>query len=140
MNSVLAKLEASLAASLKGLDAQQTQYCPKHHPEKWSIQQIVEHLLLTYVSTRGAIQNRVDKGKPTDARATGRQRLMQLVLIRCGIFPDGRASPAAVAPGPVTQPLSGLELAASVHAELAALDPIFCKAEELFGGQSAITH
>ena len=145
MNSVLASLETTLTQALDGLDAAQTQLRPRASgagtfSEKWSIQQIVEHLLLTYKSTCGAIQHRLDKGKPTDARATPQQRVFQFFLINLGIFPEGRPAPPMVTPGPHSKPLSGQQLIASVHEDLVTLDPIFDQAEKTFGHQRATTH
>jgi DinB family protein len=145
MNSVLATLETTLSQALDSLDAAQTQLRPRASgagtpSEKWSIQQIVEHLLLTYQSTRGAIQHRLDKGRPTDTRATRQQRIFQFVLITLGHFPEGRPAPPMVTPGPDSKPLSSQQLIASVHEHLVTLDPIFDQAEKTFGDQRATTH
>ena len=48
MHEDLRKLDTAVTAALRGLDARTTQATPLAHPEKWSIQQIVEHLLHTY--------------------------------------------------------------------------------------------
>jgi hypothetical protein len=69
MNSVLASLETTLSQALDGLDAAQTQLRPRASgagtpSEKWSIQQIAEHLLLTYKSTCGAIRTASTRASP----------------------------------------------------------------------------
>src|SRR5579864_9163309 len=98
MHPILEQLERHLSPALAGLDAAQTQLRPAAHPEKWSIQQIVDHLILTYGLTQHALATRIAKGRPTEARATITQRARQLVLVTAGFFPKGRPAPPAVLP------------------------------------------
>ena len=48
MHEELRRLETEVTTALRGLDLCRTQATPLSHPEKWSIQQIIEHLLQTY--------------------------------------------------------------------------------------------
>jgi hypothetical protein len=48
MNTTLHRLQREIAFCLDGLDADQTQLQPPARPHKWTIQQIMEHLLLSY--------------------------------------------------------------------------------------------
>src|SRR5580700_4668182 len=98
MHDDLRKLDAEVTNALRGLDARSTQATPIAHPEKWSIQQIVEHLLNTYRGSIPAIQARIDKRSATRAKPTLRQRIGQFLIIKLGRFPHGRTAPAAVAP------------------------------------------
>jgi len=81
MHETLAQLESELTTVLHGLDAREAQLAPASDPEKWNIQQIVEHLVLSYRSTVGVLQTRIDKGKPTLAKPMLQQRVGQLYLI-----------------------------------------------------------
>ena len=134
MNSTLHQLQREIANSLHSLDATQTQLRPR--PSKWSIQQIIEHLLLTYSSTETAIKARLAKRTPTRARPTLAHRISQFAVTRCGYFPTGREAPEPVTPNPTTHPVSGEDLAQTTAEHLARLDLLFTEAETLFGPAS----
>jgi hypothetical protein len=134
MNSTLHQLQREIADSLRSLDATQTQLRPR--PNKWSIQQIIEHLLLTYSSTETAINARLAKRTPTRARPTLSHRVFQFAVTRCGYFPNGREAPEMVTPQTTTHPLSGEDLAHAAAEHLARLDLLFTEAETLFGPAS----
>ena len=65
----LGELQHAIAYSLRGLDAAQTQLRPVKRKDRWSIQQIVEHLLLTYSSTEATIAEAPKKERPQHAHA-----------------------------------------------------------------------
>ena len=140
MNALFLQLEQILTPALRSLDAQQTQLRPIAHPEKWTIQQITEHLLLTYNSTCHAVENRLAKGRPTEAHPNFKQRLAQLTLITCGFFPEGRPSPAIVTPPPTIEPLSGPQLLQQLNQSLLSMDTVFNQAQATFGDRPAISH
>ena len=139
MNRAIQQLHSKLSVSLQGLDAAQTQLHPIANPQKWSIQQIADHLLLTYASTANLFEKRIAKGIPTQSQPTPPQRIQSFVVLRLGHMPTGRISPEAVRPGPAT-PLSGEELAQRATEHLLRLDAILDEAESLFGSTRAITH
>src|SRR6266487_2524129 len=92
MNSTLHQLQREIADSLHNLDAAQTQLHPPSRPNKWSIQQIIEHLLLTYASTETAINARLTKRTPTRAKPTVAHRVFQFAVTRCGYFPTSQCA------------------------------------------------
>jgi hypothetical protein len=136
MNSTLHQLQREIAASLHSLDATQTQLRPPSRANKWSIQQIIEHLLLTYSGTETAINARLAKRTPTLARPTFAHRVFQFAVTRCGYFPTGREAPEIVTPQPTTHTLSGEDLTQAAAEHLAHLDLLFTEAETLFGPAS----
>lgn len=136
INPTLHQLQRELAASLYNLDATQTQLQPPSRPNKWSIQQIVEHLFLTYSSTETAINARLAKRTPTRATPNLANRITQFAVTRCGYFPTGRPAPSIVTPQSTTHPLSGEDLTQSAAEHLARLDLLFNEAESLFGPTS----
>jgi DinB superfamily len=140
MDKDLARLEAELTSALAGLDAQHTQATPASNPEKWSIQEIVEHLALTWRSTIPAIQSRIEKRSPTRAKPTFQQRLGQFGIITLSRFPPGRAAPSAVSPSLPASLRSGEELSARIKADLQQLDEITAQAEAIFGNSRAASH
>ncbi len=139
MEADLERLNSVLKQHLAGLDDTQTQATPDVRG-KWSIQQIVEHLLLTYRATIAVMQTRVDKRTPTQAKPTAAQRLGQWMVIGVGRFPFGRPSPEAVCPSPQPAACTGEELAHRVQTELLRLDALAVEAEALFGTRRSISH
>jgi hypothetical protein len=133
MNSDLLQLHRELTHSLRGLDDTQTQLRPPSRPNKWSIQQIVEHLLLSYTGTETAIKARLAKRTPTRATPSLLQHFGQYTLIHLGYFPTGRKAPPLVTPPPTSLPRSGEALAQAVAEHLARLNLLFTEAEDLFG-------
>ena len=140
MHDDLHRLDTELTAALAGLSAVQTQATPISRPERWSIQQITEHLLRTYQLSIPAIQARLDKGSPTRAVPSLRQYLGQFFLISLGQFPPGRQAPAAVSPSCPLIAANGDELGSRVHAELVNLNGITKEGERLFGSVRAASH
>jgi hypothetical protein len=134
MNPDLHQLQHELARSLQGLNSAQTQLRSSSRPDCWSIQQIVEHLLLTYKSTEDALNARLFKGTPTRAKVSLVQRVKQYAVMRLGYFPTGRKAPPPVTPPSLTvHPLSGEALTHAVDKHLASLDTVCHEAEKFFG-------
>ena len=140
MHQDLRTLDTEVTAALRGLATRETQASPAAHPEKWTIQQIVEHLISTYRGSTPAIKARVDKRSGTQAKVTFRQRLSQFLTIGMGQFPSGREAPESVSPGQPSTLRSGDELASKVTAELVRLDGVAAEGERLFGKRRAVTH
>ena len=139
MNPAIQQLQRKLSAALHNLDAAQTQLHPVANPQKWSIQQITDHLLLTYASTAALFEKRIAKGTPTESRPTASQRVKSFVVLQLGHMPDGRIAPEAVCPGHAA-PLSGEELTQLATEKLLRMDANLDRAESLFGSARAITH
>jgi DinB superfamily len=139
MHPILERLERELTPSLRDLDATQTQLRRTAHPDKWSIQQIVDHLILTYALTQRSLETRIAKGRPTHAPVSIKQCTRQFVLVTLGIFPEGRPAPLAVLPSPA-EPLSGHALIQAVHQNLTNVDRLSNQAESIFGHRRAVTH
>lgn len=140
MQQNLERLEAELTVVLSGLTAHDVQQTPRSDPAKWNVQQIVEHLLLSYRSTLALVEVRLGKGTPTQAKPSAAQRLWQFGLIRLGYFPSGGKAPAAVCPDLSAPWLTGTELSRQVHEDLAALADALDKAECIFGDQRFASH
>jgi len=133
MNATLHQLQREIASCLNGLDAGQTQLRPPSRPGKWSIQQIIEHLLLSYSGTETALNARLAKRTPTRAKPNLLQRASQYTLIHLGYFPTGREAPPLVTPPATSHPLSGRELAEASAEHLHRIDDLSAEGEKLFG-------
>jgi len=140
MNPTIEQLDSRLSSVLQGLDASQTQLRLTPEPSCWTIQQIAEHLLMTYASTGASFETRLAKGTPTLSRPTPAHRAAQFLVITMGIMPGGRKSPPEVTPAASTAPLSGSEIIATTHDALTHLDQAFDQAEKAFGSARCLSH
>ena len=141
MDPILQQLHQEIANAIEGLDSAETQFVPPSSPEKWSIQQIVQHLCLTYAFTETAFEARIVKGSPTRAIPTLEQRIYQFSLITLGIFPSGREAPERVAPPRIASPVCGSDLALYAGEHLTRIDKLSHQAEALFGpSRRCISH
>ena len=115
---------------------------PAGKPGKWSIQQVIEHLTLSYATSLRVLDDRVAKQRPTQGKPSLQQRIGQFVLIGISdAFPAGREAPAPVQPSSgATIPRSGTELAVDVHAHLARVDASVAAAAAMFGSKRSASH
>ena len=144
MNPVLERLQDEIYRSLDGLTASQTQLRPVDSSGKWTIQQIAQHLSLSYISTYEVVAGRVAKDHPTLAVPTLPQRCAQLFVTRLGYFPTGREAPSVVMPptasaAPETQ-FSGVSLAQETSECLARMDQAIDSAQQRFGRRRFASH
>jgi hypothetical protein len=141
MKDDLDVLREELELALGGLDGQQTQLRPLGRQEKWSVQQIVGHLLRTYAATEKAIDARLGKGLPTKARVNLLQRAGQFILLRVGYFPRGRRAPESVcAPLGEEAAPAGI-LLSQIGVSLSAMTTKLAACEALFGERCrAVNH
>ncbi|HEX7158038.1 MAG TPA: DinB family protein [Edaphobacter sp.] len=144
MNPILERLQSDIAGSVNDLSAGQTQLRPVGGPDKWTIQQIVQHLCLSYASTETAVRNRLDKGRPTQSVPTVPQRCLQCLITDLGCFPPGREAPAVVvppkAPGSSEDQISGDALRNEAALRLADMDKRLDEAESAFGKRRVVSH
>jgi len=138
MDRTLETLHEELARSLTGLDQEQTQLRPDGDRARWSIQQVVGHLRLTYTATVMAMDARIAKASPTKATPSLLQYAGQFTLIACGYFPRGRKAPAPVTAGTDDAVVDGAALAAAISEALAAMDSRIAKAETIFGNRKRV--
>ncbi len=137
----LEQFHQELTASVRGLTVEQTQSRPKGRPDAWSIQQIVQHLMLTYDMACVAFEERLAKARPSHRPVTLKERVVQRVVLNWGWFPNGRSAPEFVRPEQISlPPLDGAELATEATRHLAAFDAIARRAEAAFGSGRCINH
>jgi hypothetical protein len=132
-------LKDELCAAVHGLNSTQTQLRPNGRPDAWTIQQIVEHLLLTYRGTVDVLETRLAKGVPTKKRPTVGHRVAQFTVVKAGYFPRGMEAPEPVQPR-ASAARSGEELAASVHSEIDGLGALVDRCERVLGRERSVTH
>ena len=138
MSDDLASFEDRLTDCLRDLSASETQ---AHLQGKWSVQQIVEHLMLTYSATVDVVESRIAKGRPTQAKPSLMQRCGQVYVMHLGYFPRGVRAPEAVVPPTGLVAETGDELAARAVERLWQMDAVLAEASLLFGDRKrSVSH
>jgi hypothetical protein len=132
---------AAFAKTLDGLTVAEAQVHPDNDPNKWCVQQLIEHLILTYRSTAGVLEDRLQKGRPTQAPKTVEQEARWRATIQAGRFPEGGKAPERVRPGQLDLGgLCGAELARQFELEMGRIGSLLNECEEKFGSQPMASH
>lgn len=141
MNPVLSSIQQAYAEALSGMDAASTQLHPFGDAAQWNTQQLVEHLILTYQSTARVLNERLEKGRPTQAPVTHQHQVLRERYLSAGRFPKGQQAPEPVRPGQETLPhLSGKELAERLRQGLEMVDHLLDECSDCFGEQQVASH
>jgi DinB superfamily len=141
MHPSLDSLQRSYAEALGGLSAAEAQSHPKEDLNQWSAQELVEHLILTFRSTAGVLEERLQKGRPTQAPLTPEHEARWRKTIQMGVFPEGGKAPERVRPGQLhLGALSGAELALQFKLEMERVDSLLDQCAERFGPQRMASH
>ncbi len=140
MDDNLQRLDTEVTMALVGLDARTTQYAPKGRDDKWSIQQIAEHLQLAVEMSSRGVEARLERGAPARGNANLSQVLGQWAVIKLGWFPATRESPEATTPKRPAVLRNGAQLADRIHAALLEFDKLARKAQKLFGNGPVLRH
>ena len=140
MQENLERLRSELAAAMAGLNEAEMGWRPEKRPEAWTIAQIVQHLLLTYGATRGAMRARLEKGTPTKGSPSMAQRAGQFAVTKLGYFPQGRKAPPQVEPAAEMEPRSGEAMVEEMEGSLREMSRMLDEAEARFGSGRCVTH
>ena len=108
----------------------------RRQPGRWSIGEILDHLLKTYASTAYILNRCVEKNAPKGRRPTLRDRVAAWVVLDLGRFPTGVQSPAAAMPS--AHPNSTVR--DDALAALARFDGAATAAEQRFGSVAKLAN
>jgi hypothetical protein len=126
MDRNLDRLVRLISKETEGLSLDQLQW----HPEaKWSIAQVLEHLSLTYSSTKIVFDRCLNAGKTSATQPNARQRMIAFVVTGLGYMPSGREAPVPVRPkagAPTATP-------ASLEDKISQMDESIAACESRFG-------
>jgi Protein of unknown function (DUF1569) len=106
-------LQRALDAIEKETGGMPTKQLAWHRAGKWSTAEVLEHLALAFRSTSKAMERAMEHGAAT-TKATPKQWLATLLVVKLGYFPSGRPAPEWTLP-------RGLDAALAVEATRAAL-------------------
>ncbi|MCX6546196.1 MAG: DinB family protein [Acidobacteria bacterium] len=108
----------------------------RRQPDRWSVAQILDHLLRTYTSTAYILNRCVGQNKPKGRRPTLRERVAAWVVVDLGHFPTGSQAPAVALPSPSPAPT----VRDDALAALAQLDGAAAAAEARFGRRTKLAN
>lgn len=95
MNSHLEQLRQAIGGAIDGLAPEDF---TRHRHGKWCVNEILEHLFLTYTGTIKGLERCLKEGKPLARRPEIRDRIRALVVVGLGYFPEGRKAPERTVP------------------------------------------
>ena len=127
MDSHLKKLQQALNEATAGMSAEERSW---HPPRKWCVDEVLEHLYLTYTGTIRGFTRALEAGTPASARATFAQRARILLVVGLGYMPEGRSAPAGVVPRGAA---AGM-VSAEIGRKIAEMDEIIGRCERELGG------
>jgi hypothetical protein len=141
MHPVFQSAFRDVSAELDGFDATSANVHPWGRPHCWSVQQIVEHLVLSMDATRTALEERLEKGRP--GRNLHRSRTewaLQLMILSAGHMPKGVGAPREITP-PVNLPATGVrELTERLETSIDLLDATLDQCRHRFGMERVGRH
>jgi hypothetical protein len=105
-------------------------------PDRWSVAEILEHLLRTYASTAYILNRCIEQHVPKGRRPTPWERLSAWVVLDLGYFPTGVKTPALAMPSASPMP----SVRDDALAALAQLDRAATAAEECFGPRTKVAN
>jgi hypothetical protein len=142
MHVVLERVVSQITDEVRTLNAETAQLHPGGSSHVWSVQQVVEHLVLGYRLTTAALQARLDKGRLSrNRRRTYLQRVLQLMILNLGRLPRG--APALDEETPVEgsfPAMNGEQLSALLRKELEAMDAMLDACRHKFGMERVTPH
>lgn len=130
---MLEELRLVLESAADGMSLEEMSW---HLPEKWSAAEVLEHLYLTYSGTVKGFERLLEADKPLAMRASMRQRLRTLVVLRFSYLPEGRKAPRQTVP----RGLPAEKVRSEVQTEIAAMDAIIARCEARFGSGKVLDH
>jgi hypothetical protein len=142
MHAVLERVVSQISSEVLSLDAETTQLHPNGLAYKWSAQQVVEHLVLGYRLTSGALETRLKKGRLSrNRKRTYLQWSLQLMILSFGKLPQG--VPALDETMPVAgsfAAMDGQQLGNLLRQEIDAMDKVFDACRRKFGIERVAVH
>ena len=141
VNTAFEQILDAYAMKLAGRSEGMCQIHPGGNPSEWSMQGVVEHLVLTYRGTIASLDKYMQRGSPTGRKADWKQLAARLVVVDLQWFPRGNPAPEFVLPGRNGMaPMSGDELCAVLGEALHLLDGQLVRCEQVFGTRAVAPH
>jgi hypothetical protein len=142
MHAVLERVVSEISSEIRELDADTTQLHPKGLSYKWSAQQVIEHLVLSYRLTTEGLETRLNKGRLSrNRRSTRLQWSLQLMILSFGALPRGVPALDETMPTPGTfAAMNGRQLEDLLRQEIDAMDAVLDRCRRKFGIERVSIH
>jgi len=132
MHPVLAKAVYPLAEQVAAVSLNEAQVSPNAELRQWCGQQVVEHLILTFQSSRRELERRLKSGDSPASRASWLQWILKVQVCVFGLMSQGVSTTLSLRPARFV-PQDGKELAARLLAEAEALNKDLSDCRIVFG-------
>jgi hypothetical protein len=141
VNAAFQQMSEAYVTKLAGRSGEACQMHPQSDAAAWSMQDVVEHLVLTYRASVTHLEKYLQRGSPTTRRADWKQFAARVIVVDLGRFPHGKPAPEAVRPGLCgIAAMDGKELGILFGEELRVLDEELVRCEKLFGARAFAPH
>ncbi len=131
MDPRLEQLQEEIRSAITGLSIEQLNW---HPPGKWCVNEILEHLYLTYTGTSKGFSRVLESGNPPGKTPTWKQRAQSYIVVSLGYFPTGVQSPAVARP----RGASPEKIQAEITSRIGEMDAIMSNCEAKFGSAKKI--
>jgi hypothetical protein len=139
MHPVLKTALDPLAEQIARLDRDEAQVPPLPGQGRWSAQQILEHLILTYALTTESVSKQLKTGRVPKNRRNLLEFFLRVQTIGLGYIPDGVPAIRAFRPNEFT-PQTGQEIRARFLDAAEEMDRQLVAARRKFGIQACGEH
>ena len=139
MHPVLKSALEPLAQVMESVTQEEAQTPPLPGQGHWCAQQIMEHLILTYQLTSGAVSRQLKSGRVSKHRRSMLEFILRVQTIGFGYMPEGIPAIRAVRPGQYT-PQPGAEIARRFLEAAEEMDAQLVAARKKFGIQICGEH
>jgi hypothetical protein len=142
MHAVLERAVSQIASEVRGLDAETTQLHPRGQAHRWTAQQVVEHLVLSYRLTSVALETRLNKGRLSRKQTrTKLQWALQLMILSFGALPRGVPALDETVPAKgLFAAMDGGQLGDLLRQEAEAMDTLLDTCRRRFGIERVGAH
>jgi hypothetical protein len=142
MHVVLERVVGQIASEIEDLDADTAQLHPGGRTHKWTAQQVVEHLVLSYRLTSSGLERRLNKGRlARNQTRTYLQWSLQLMILSFGKLAQGVPALEETVPVPgAFEAMNGRQLSAFLRQEAEAMDTLLDSCRGKFGMERVAAH
>ena len=139
MHPVLKSALEPLATQISSVSMEEAQVHPLPGQDRWSAQQIIEHLILTYKLTSDSVDKQLKSGRVPRNRRGMLEFFLRVQTIALGHMPGGVPAMRAVRPYRFT-PEAGPAIASRFLQTAEEMDALLVAARKKFGIQACGSH
>ena len=139
MHPVLKSALKPLAEKIESVSLEDAQVRPLPGQDRWSAQQVIEHLILTYKLTSASVAKQMASGRVPKNKRRMLEFVLRMQTIGLGHMPEGVPAMRAVRPEHFT-PEAGCDIAVRFMQAAEEMDELLVAARKKFGIQACGVH